>query len=157
MSEAYRLIAIVAVVAAACGGTDKPPVESTSSPPTTVGEPANGTGAGAGEPTAEEKFRAQHYQACDAMCESLTACAVASAKASWDQLSPEEREAVEDEKVLAENTRQCAAGCQDASLSPRQVKVVRGCLEPMPSDGTLPTGPQCGEFVSCLETAQKQE
>ena len=160
MSREHRVVTVAALLAlavGACGGADKPNVESTSSPPTTRKSPAEGPSETKVESTSEEKFRAQHFQACDAMCESLTACAVAGAKANWDQLSAEERGAVEDDKVLAENTRQCASGCQEATLSPRQVTVVRGCLTPMPSDGSLPSGGQCGEFVGCLESAQKKE
>ncbi|RMH42275.1 MAG: hypothetical protein D6689_08595 [Deltaproteobacteria bacterium] len=123
-----------------------------SAPPPEKPAPA---GAPQARPTDEERFRAAHFRACDAMCSLLTRCSQVELREHWDELSDEDRAAAEQigPAELRAHTEQCAGACQDSSPSVRQVRVVQDCVAGLPAEG-LPTPAQCEELVRCLDAAQ---
>lgn len=120
---------LIAGVALGCGGAKKPAPEG--------GEVAQvpQIDAMAAE-TPEEKFGRQRSDTVDKMCERLVDCSIADAKSS---LPPEELAQLDLENTAKGAMSDCTNNY--ASLSPRQVVVVRECLgEPT----------ECPEFGLCL-------
>lgn len=133
MFRVMRWMMIALVSAAACTGSSKGPDQ-----PDPVGPPPDEPA----ERTSEDKLRAAQLSACAAVCERLTDCAVEGAR---ENMSEEELANLNLEQTSPEHTRRCNEGCGHKSLSPRQIKVMRECVN----------GPaECPAYVDCLDRAK---
>jgi hypothetical protein len=97
-------------------------------------------------PTAEQqklaKLRAQQEGTCGPMCERITECSVADARAN---MTAEELAQLDLDKTAPAHTEKCTEECNARSLSPRQIQVVRECLsQPL----------ECPAYLDCLDAAR---
>jgi hypothetical protein len=132
MFRAMRQILIALLCAAACTGSSKDPdqPEPATPPPE---EPAD---------TPEIKLHRARLSACAAVCERLTDCAVTGAR---ENMSADEIANLDLETVGPEHTRRCNESCTTKSLSPRQISVMRECVN----------GPaECPAYLDCLDRAK---
>lgn len=128
-----RWIAVVTAVLVGCGGGSKTGPDEPDDP--AGGEPA--------ELSDEDKLYRSQLATCGPMCERITQCSVEQARA---QLSDEELAELDLENTAPEHTRRCEQNCGASRLSPRQITVMRECVN----------GPQeCGAYLDCLDQAKK--
>jgi hypothetical protein len=141
MRRATKLVlfACVAWLAACSGGG----AESGGSSEPAAGQAGQG-GQGGGQPSAEAKLRAAQESAVQAMCERLIECSVESARAS---MTPEELAKLDLEEIVPRARADCEEEYAERRLSPRQVRVVQGCVN---QPGT------CDELHACLDQARKR-
>ena len=126
-----RSIIIAALVAVACSGSNKDPdqPEPADPPPETTETP-------------EQKLYKSQLSACSAVCERLTDCAVADAR---QNLSKEKVAELDLGNTAPEHTRRCQESCGQKTLSPRQIVVMRECVN----------GPtECPAYLDCLDRAR---
>ena len=90
------------------------------------------------------KLRAAQESAIEAMCDRFFDCAVEEARVE----RPKELEGVNLEEMRGKHMAECEEEYGRTELSPRQVKVVQGCVNDAPS---------CAELHSCLQSANKKE
>lgn len=131
-----RWIAAAMVGLLACGGSSQ----------TTSEEPKPGGSAGSadsGELSPEDRLYRSQLATCGPVCERITQCSVEQARAN---LSDAELAKLDLERTAPEHTRRCQRKCDASRLSPRQVKVMRQCVN----------GPQdCASYLDCLDAAKK--
>jgi hypothetical protein len=125
-----RALAIALVLlAAACGGSK---------------EPAPSEPAPAPAPTEEAKLRAAQDATMAAMCERLVDCSVEDAKAT---ITEAELAELAPEELVPKARAECEGEYASLTLSPRQIKVIQGCVNGPPA---------CADFTACLDAANKQ-
>ncbi len=129
------VVSLSILVACACGGSKQGP-----------DSPA-GDGDGDSEApalTEDDKIRKAQLATCGPMCERISECALAEAR---ERMSEEEFARLQPDKAVEQNTAECSEKCGSATLSPRQIKVIRECVN----------GPQlCQEYHQCLDQAKPQ-
>lgn len=131
MFRVMRWMTIALLCTAACTGSAKEPEKPDNPPPD---KPY--------AETPEDRLQRAQLSACAAVCERLTDCAVADAR---ENMSPEELANLNLEQTSPEHTRRCKEGCAQKSLSPRQIKVMRECVN----------GPaECPAYLDCLDRAK---
>jgi hypothetical protein len=125
-------IAIIALLCVGtCTGSAREPDEPKPEGPT---EPSE-----ARAETPEDRLYKAQLSACAAVCERLTDCAVAGAR---ENMSAEELADLELEQTSPEHTRRCDESCAGKTLSPRQITVMRECVN----------GPdECPAYLDCLD------
>lgn len=126
-----RVTIIAALLAIACSGSSQDPEkpEPATPPPKTAETP-------------EQKLYTSQLSACAAVCERLTDCAIADARAN---LSKEKLAELDLARTGPEHTRRCQDGCAQKTLSPRQIVVMRECVN----------GPaECPAYLDCLDRAK---
>lgn len=137
MTRALTALAAL-VLAAACSGSDGGGKESE----TPTGPPAKSE-----EETRREeslrKLRAAQESAIEAMCDRFFDCAVEDSRKE----RPKELEGVNLEEMRSKHMVECEEEYGRSELSPRQVKVIQGCVNEAPS---------CTELQTCLQAANKQ-
>jgi hypothetical protein len=141
MSARVTALSIGLAVFVACGGSAPAPA-----PP--------GSSAPADPQSADDRLAMAGAAECERMCPTLTGCAVAKGRAA-DDLSAEDRAALDDRQTLQRNTQECLDGCKSASLSPRQVRALAACNDAMPAGE--PTVDSCGSFLACLDAVQPRQ
>lgn len=134
---AAMLLAFVAACSGSDGGGKQGETTATSQPPARSQE----------ELEREEslrKLRAAQESAIEAMCDRFFDCAVEEARVE----RPKELEGVNLEEMRGKHMAECEEEYGRSELSPRQVKVVQGCVNDAPT---------CAELHSCLQSASKKE
>lgn len=127
---ASRSMIIAALLAAACSGSNPEPEQPEPAPKAAE--------------TPEQKLYKAQLSACAAVCERITDCAIESAH---QNLSAEKIAELDLERTGPEHTRRCQDDCSQKSLSPRQIIVMRECVN----------GPQeCPAYLDCLDRAKPQ-
>ena len=120
-----RLVAVVvsASFLLACGGSSG---DGRSTSPAEDGK--------ASEAEADRKLRAAQTSSIEAMCERLVDCSVEDAKKS---MKPEELAELQPEELVPKARATCEREYGALSLSPRQIKVIRRCVNDAPDCSTL--------------------
>lgn len=122
-------------------------------------EPAEPTGGGgdadARRAEAEQRLAERQFAACEALGPHITACAVADARAHADELSEEDRAALDDEAFLEAFSSRFIDQCKGGELSARQVKVLETCAASPPAEPV--SVDTCEPFLACLDGVQKKD
>ena len=104
-----------------------------------------GGGAGAGGPAqSEQQLHAAQESAIEAMCERLVTCSVEDAKKT---MTPEQIQKLDLPHLVPRARAQCEEDYSEHALSPRQVRVIQGCVN---QQGT------CAQLNDCLDAAKKK-
>ena len=143
LATAPRLLLAAALLgAAACSGSSG---GQDTTAPAGGGEPTPGGGETTPEEDAERKLRAAQDSAVEAMCERLTDCAVEDARR---EMSPEELAKLNLEELVPMHRAECEEQYGQKSLSPRQIKIIQGCVN---------DAGDCDALHECLAAAGKKE
>lgn len=131
-----RWIAVAMLGLLGCGGGSQATSE----------EPKPGGAAGSAdskELSPEDRLYRSQLATCGPVCERITQCSIEQARA---HLSDAELADLHLERTAPEHTQRCQRKCGASRLSPRQVKVMRRCVN----------GPKdCSSYLDCLDAAKK--
>jgi hypothetical protein len=132
-----RLAALsLATLLLACGGDQKPAATTTDSTTAPARDPEADKRA-----ESERKLRAAQDSAVEAMCERLVDCSVEDAKAT---MSKEELDKLKPDELVPQARAQCQDDYGKSALSPRQIKIIQGCVN---------EAEECSALTTCLQSA----